>query len=665
MKELEIRIGYFEKNGFNPTISSQEWNEFKTFFSLNKDFISEKKIFYIQRVGKKRLICRDRQCVNAEYNVKTNRKNVDDRKNNLRIASAIETIEKTPDIKNVVFTFRRIRYSYTHKSGDFRVDITKDFFYKTKKDMYNVEFELLSNHDLVDKVKNYVIQIRKTVDQTVINKLLLVSDFNNLITGKNMKLNVNKPLNYVSKFHPLIRMTNPTNLTRYKLPFLKNYVFFPKLDGVHYLIYFHTNGVFYINDREIIRRTGPIRSLNQSVFLGELVEGKMYLFDALFFKNKDLRQLHLFTRLDYAKKTPIPVVEFFRTPLEAVNFSVIPTDGIICVPTDQNYINRTTYKWKPPSMLTIDFHVKFDRKEDGKQVYKLYNYNKEDDLQLFEGSVENPFSGEVILDTNKYDETITEFKWSNGMFYPERIRDDRLTPNFISVAQKIWQLIQNPITVKELTEITVENIGIMCKNLTKNPELFKKLRYDYEELMMNFLYKNYNSQGNILFEKVKSYIPKDELIEIKNFKDYPVSEIKNVFLFVLKKFVDGIKIFTVTENYGEVGLPGGKVESRDVSIISAMKREFKEETGFSLLSLQNIRIFIWRGKTVIYTASTKDTIKTGKPFRADGEIIFMDWKSPKDILDVAEGIETGFKLRPVAIKPVKALIEVLKMKNEK
>jgi hypothetical protein len=94
--------------------------------------------------------------------------------------------------------------------------------------------------------------------------------------------------------------------------------------------------------------------------------------------------------------------------------------------------------------------------------------------------------GGKVLPTNK----IIEFSFSKRRFIPVRIRKDKIKPNFIGVAQNIWEIIQNPLTSENLVRgsawtiinkgepqtVTAEKICRFLTSLTRpEPKVFDRL----------------------------------------------------------------------------------------------------------------------------------------------------------------------------------------------
>lgn len=157
-------------------------------------------------------------------------------------------------------------------------------------------------------------------------------------------------------------------------------------------------------------------------------------------------------------------------------------DGLIFTPLDKYYKNTVTYKYKFPETLTIDFRVKFIRKvNEDIDVYGTYvnisdpNKNHQIIPDLFE------YNGNkyvLLCDKNKNpelckqikDDDIVEchFDKNQLIFTPERIRHDKKNPNFVSVAQKIFRHILNPIELDKLIEI-FKNTFDKSKSSSKKP----------------------------------------------------------------------------------------------------------------------------------------------------------------------------------------------------
>jgi hypothetical protein len=203
-------------------------------------------------------------------------------------------------------------------------------------------------------------------------------------------------------------------------------------------------------------------------------------------------------------------------------------DGLIFQPNNQKYIVEKAliklfdYKWKPPSKNSIDFYVEFVKDKNGTIITAFDNTN--DDilknkkyaiLNLYVGqtfnNVESPtlFYPEyelsqsyIYLDDNDIprsldgkiiiDKTVVEFYYDLNLdtakqykWIPLKTRYDKTESmqkykvqygNYITVAQRVWQSISNPILMSDINELSNDNLYI---------KTFEKLR---EKMNNNTLY---------------------------------------------------------------------------------------------------------------------------------------------------------------------------------
>lgn len=146
----------------------------------------------------------------------------------------------------------------------------------------------------------------------------------------------------------------------------------------------------------------------------------------------------------------------------------------------------------------------------------------------------------------------------------------------------------------------------------------------------------------------------NELIEVTSYSTY---KIQNVSLVLMTGMNYG-RILTVTEKRGTVGFPGGKIDASDLTVFDAMKREYKEETGYSLPRIENIRRFVYHGHTAIYLATTTQILDLRLGPDADGEIKSMNLTRLTDI-KLALDEKASFKLRLCVKKSTKLLFHLL------
>lgn len=164
----------------------------------------------------------------------------------------------------------------------------------------------------------------------------------------------------------------------------------------------------------------------------------------------------------------------FQAFIEAHDDQPYETDGIIFTPSRQSYHKSSSglpldrrvlsshpdvVKWKPTSMLTIDFTIK---REGGRIV--LYSYDDRKSRSAGQVNVpftisdgDEPFPSSKIQQrnplTDDIDElTVVEYGWDSklGVFVPQRLRLDKSSQNGIIVARDNWESIQHPIRLQDL-----------------------------------------------------------------------------------------------------------------------------------------------------------------------------------------------------------------------
>ena len=411
-----IEFGNVINDKYINNITPREWNEYENIFKEDLDKYEKKDYIIFVKVENEYILITDDYNSDILYKIST--KKIDQKyKNNFLLYKGyiedVESLKKEDIVKkedNIKFTARILQTMYIKKNNNdiiYKVFFNKIYIYNEKKFIYTIKYKIFKDKHSQLVFEN-IFNKRKHVEQINSLKIKVITDLNNLIS---IKKNQN-----INDIEPNIFMTRPINIFRKDIPFLKNYLFFPKLDGYHYFVYYHNTGVYYINEKQVIiiknkeKFLIPNSDFNNSIFLGELIKGEIYIFDSLFYKGLNLTKLPLLERLNYVKNTPLKILNYFKTPVEALEFNnttSLPTDGIICVPTDKYYKNNFSFKWKPPNMLTIDFYVKFIRIDNNNQIFGLYNYNSSTKLELFKGNEQYPFSGEIILTNYIYDETIT------------------------------------------------------------------------------------------------------------------------------------------------------------------------------------------------------------------------------------------------------------------
>ena len=165
-----------------------------------------------------------------------------------------------------------------------------------------------------------------------------------------------------------------------KKSFIKEHEYYltKKLDGKRYIIFINDGYIYRINTKNTIEKIETkikISSQYSGIILdSEFYKGKYHVFDILFFKNKDIRNLNLNDRipllieiLDGINSYKFVIkkhykanklCEFTKKFIEKhkKNFKDGILDGIILTP-NVNYYGKI-YKYKPIDLLSIDFKIK-------------------------------------------------------------------------------------------------------------------------------------------------------------------------------------------------------------------------------------------------------------------------------------------------------------------
>lgn len=311
----------------------------------------------------------------------------------------------------------------------------------------------------------------------------------------------------------------PINLPTIQLLKIREFLQTIKLDGERRFIYFTEEAIYAILPPDYIRRVNknPIPELNGTLIDGEIVSNTFYAFDILFAQKRDLRKETTTKRLAFLKKyrqgfakslTKIQYREkrYYSSsrgdgdPYDATTELVkqivesdVEVDGIIYQPIDAEYRNNKTYKWKPASLMTIDFLLKSTESNESTegtateslsaQEFWLMVNDKGTNV-VFQGDEERPFSGKITVPDGtlvsegtktSVNGKIVECKYysANNTFVPYRIRSDRERPNALHVSQNVWRDIINPVT---LETIRGDSLAVLRK---------------YHNLIKMKLYENY------------------------------------------------------------------------------------------------------------------------------------------------------------------------------
>jgi hypothetical protein len=502
--ELEIRVGYYKTFRFVPSISKWVFNKLVRIYTTAPEYHMQRKgmeIYYLPD-GIRQRIYND----GTVETIKKERKGIVNlHKEGIRIALSSEKpaqrVKKTPQK-----ALDRIRYTFVHRSGLFKLDISRDELASGRIEyQYEAEFIRKPSYNEVMGLLNFL----KNQVATFRHEHFIIQQLNQYFSREIRRRRLDKNT-------PFVQFIKPISIKRYNIPFLHEYVVLNKMDGIGYILFFSKAGAYYINNADIssyLKVSPP--DLVGTIILGEYMPKykNFSAFDTLFFRNRDVRSENLLTRYGYLDsvsgilKHPSFIVKklFYKSSLEKniteafkyadKKFDKEDTDGLVFSPLNKPYYSKLHYKWKPIELSTIDFvPVQTSNNE-----YMLYVYGPGPDkpLLLFQGSKTFPFSGRTSLtrqevaqvtDKDRLDPTtVVEFQFRNGKFIPYRLRSDKINPNFIKVAESIWDDINNPIAKDELIELSKYTIDptedvnkvaeTVCSYLTvsRDPEIFSRL----------------------------------------------------------------------------------------------------------------------------------------------------------------------------------------------
>lgn len=306
----------------------------------------------------------------------------------------------------------------------------------------------------IEKVTNEPLQIENLHQiQFYIQKLFANRYENHIIHHYNSIFDSTKHI-YHYAYWPILK---PINLKFDMWKQMKDYNFLLKYDGERYLLLVYQNNIYMINETTVKRVDSKCKIPDNTLLDAELVGNTFYIFDILFYNNKDVREKYLPERYAIINSLTLPQkykISTLFTSFNELSKYILPLkkgiDGIIFIPKNQPYKNNCTYKYKPVNLLTIDFIIKKG------QLYM----ETVGGLELFRGTKDNPYDVDTPFQCKfEYEEgDVVEFTFDkdNQKFIGLRKRGDKLKPNFIKVALDVWYDIFNEIDIISF----IQNISI-------------------------------------------------------------------------------------------------------------------------------------------------------------------------------------------------------------
>lgn len=300
-----------------------------------------------------------------------------------------------------------------------------------------------------------------------------------------------------------------TRQVYYNINDLTNYYITDKVDGLRTLIYVNSGVVNYINSAAISKPT----KYNKTLLIDcEKYLDHYYIFDVMVIDDKNISAEPFSSRHKYFEKAvKILGSEFklkkftkltknYYKEIKRITESKKPyeTDGYIFTPASDSYQKMKVLKWKPLDKLSIDFYVKkapklimgispFIKKPHHElyllfvgisrkmfaslnltyiRGYKnLFNSNYDYFPIQFSPSDE-PYAYILHSKNKKLDNVIGEFSRINSTWKLLRIRTDRKIEldrgnyfgNDFRVAESIWEIYKNPLTLKDFEGKSIPDI---------------------------------------------------------------------------------------------------------------------------------------------------------------------------------------------------------------
>lgn len=409
----------------------------------------------------------------------------------------------------------RIRHTFIDKSKIWQLDLThiESYTDSVLKSTYEIELEYLSKSKLISitniqSVFTFILKSIQNSDVIISNMFgkQLIGDYCNLL-----KINPRFP-----------KFIGPLPFTLTKEIFQSGklscgYSVTEKADGDRKLLFIGKKGLCLLisrpKDKDLqYQHVGTIPELENSIFDGEFVNNKIYLFDSLIFKSNDIRHLPLDHRLAVFQSFPkeisckieilyktfyfaheghiIKIESGKKTELfEDSNIYLISDyiwktratfpyklDGLIYTPILANYYNTNIFKWKDNN--TIDFHVikisdttwqleiaGLDADQnyvhipfegvDNNGIFFLRKGKNIEEIENLIWKSESPLKTGIIevskiLAKKFVTNTVVEFKHYGGKFIPIRSRPDKKYANNIRAINDAWESIVDSLTISTI-----------------------------------------------------------------------------------------------------------------------------------------------------------------------------------------------------------------------
>jgi len=406
----------------------------------------------------------------------------------MRLSIAKETKIMDPQTKTQP-RYSKIQKRYFFSFYYFQIHLSEIMEKNNKK--YEMEIEIRAIDKLLESIKLGYMLLTENIS--------LISD--------EVRQNIISTQYSITKLYPKIKTdkkklmfdNKPYSLGFSNIDKIKSgFVVTNKLDGVHYNLVFTNYAAYLINSTNVMmishNRLKPYESfwndtLGKNIYVldGELVfdpkefKYNFYVFDSVVLKNQDVSFKPYLERMGSDASS---IVEKYNAsqlnPLLGIKMKQLfysnntlkdikdcfnyikglygedykeKDDGLVFIQNDGKF-NDIIYKWKYPERITIDGKIRFEKDTEKYSVYK-FSFKTESGYAPIKNEC-----GELFLYADK-NEMISSML-TNGLivegkflpdvngFIPTRVRTDKIEPNFITIAEKTFQEIINPLDENQL-----------------------------------------------------------------------------------------------------------------------------------------------------------------------------------------------------------------------
>lgn len=439
--EFEFRLGNMDSKGFVPGVTQSRFDAMFSRLQSIKKYVREQSSVYVYTEGYREIrTISPTRTVLFQQKISIQKPVVVDGIGRFTLSSE-KVVNSIPrDVRRVD---RRDRDRYSFRFPEYTIDMTI-----VNKSTFEVEIEYPSISQNMSKLFEPIKLLWETAATPVGNDI--VSNFNSLMSiDKKRELAFN----------------NAINMKRKYFESLADYVITPKWDGTRMFLYVFGGQGYLFNKTTRIHAPVDVSQVPDSTVLdGEFFESGRYIaYDILFISGRDIRQTPRTYRtllLEQTYSEYAPAIELAEVGYGANMYTLFKNyvsdpgrtlDGVVFAPRDSYYYNKHTLKYKPIELLTIDFLITVDTQ--GR--YPKYNLFVQDRT----GPV--PFRHyPYIQKVSEYGKAligsggrIVECKWVGDTFVPHRVREDKTTPNFTTIADDIWEDINYPITESEMGDV--------------------------------------------------------------------------------------------------------------------------------------------------------------------------------------------------------------------